>query len=81
MLSLAAFQDEAKVLRVLLDAGADISAKNKDSDGIDGWTALHQAARAGRAGHVKILLARGANISVRTTDGSTPLHSAASGGQ
>lgn len=38
-----------------------------------GWTPLHEAARIGSVGAVKLLLAHGADIRARNDDGQTPL--------
>lgn len=53
----------AGMARVLLENGADISAKDKA-----GWTALHQAADSGHERVVRILLGKGAQTSVRSSD-------------
>ena len=55
------------VMRMLLSAGADVEAR----DG-QGATALHSAARKGRAGAFKLLLAAGANPAALDGDGLTP---------
>lgn len=61
-----------KAVEVLLNAGADIEARNND-----GETALHIMARHRRLGCVVVLLSCGANANVQCKDGSTPLHQAA----
>lgn len=53
----------AGMARVLLENGADISAKDKA-----GWTALHQAADSGHERVVGMLLEKGAHTSIRTRD-------------
>lgn len=62
---------------VLLDGGADINMRIR---GPTRWTALHQAARYGRAGLVELFLSRGADVSLRDGDGQTPLHQSTKSG-
>jgi ankyrin repeat protein len=62
----------AACVQVLLDAGADASAKD-----LSGSTPLHVAARANAAAVAKALLAKGADIDAVDDDGSTALHVAA----
>ena len=67
--------DIAEVKR-LLEAGADVSAKNEI-----GYTPLHVAALMGHAASVKVLLQAGAETEVKNMwDDRTPLHYAAGGG-
>ena len=56
------------VLRVLLDAGADVNLPQEA-----GWTALHQAAHRGWTDVVRLLLSRGADRQARSAEGKTPL--------
>ncbi|HMF13013.1 MAG TPA: ankyrin repeat domain-containing protein, partial [Gemmataceae bacterium] len=65
---------ELAVARLLLDAGADLEAKN-DS----GATALHVAARSGNAEFAALLIARGAQVNARDKWHNTPLHYAQNG--
>jgi ankyrin repeat protein len=51
---------------LLLDAGADLTARSED-----GWTALMGAAGVGTAENVKVLLDAGADASVKDKDGKT----------
>ena len=56
-------------------AGADVNAKNNT-----GWALLHSAAYDGRKEIVELLIAKGADVNVKSADGSggrTPLHFAA----
>ena len=54
-------------------SGPDVTAT------LAAWT-LHGAAIRGRAGVVRLLLDRGANVNARTDDEQTPLHRAAGRG-
>ena len=57
------------VVKVLLDRGADIEAKDKQ-----GWTPMHFAAGMNKEPSiVTVLLGRGANVQAKTNDGETPL--------
>ncbi|HXM50774.1 MAG TPA: ankyrin repeat domain-containing protein [Pyrinomonadaceae bacterium] len=64
-LFLAAGQGDIKVVRYLLDEGADINAREKL-----GHTALAEAAYYGRVDVVKELLLRGADVNAVTDDGT-----------
>src|SRR5262249_3214961 len=64
-----AIRRELAVATLLLDAGADLEAKN-DS----GATALHVAARSGNAEFTALLIARGARGNARDKVHNTPLH-------
>jgi ankyrin repeat protein len=70
-----AIHDEAKV-RLLIEAGADINARQAD-----GRTIVYQAASAGNANAVlKLLLEKGANPNTPTANGNAPLANAAARG-
>ena len=69
LLSVAAVLGDAEVTALLLDAGADVNARNY----ANGSTALLAAAFLGRAGVVKSLLAAGADPTLMSDDGGTPL--------
>ena len=67
-LSMAARTSEADVIRALLEAGADPNAWDEDGD-----TALHDAARYGKAGEkLEALLEGGANPTLRNNAGKLP---------
>ncbi len=53
---------------MLVDAGVDVNAKS-----LNGETPLHAAARQGKGAIVEILLAAGAEVDVRDSEGNTPL--------
>lgn len=67
----AAYQGDATAAKVLLDLGADITARDTA-----GFTALHSAAEQNHPAVVQLLLARGADINALTTDGRTVLGTA-----
>jgi ankyrin repeat protein len=60
---------QVKMIRLLLDAGADLHARDKN-----GATALHRAVRTRGAAAVKCLLNAGADPTVRNEPGSTAFH-------
>ena len=62
----------APVMRELLAAGADVTART-----VDGWSPLHSAATARDLASLTALLATGADVNARAHDGDTPLHRAA----
>jgi peptidoglycan/LPS O-acetylase OafA/YrhL len=64
----AALAGDAESVRILLDHGADLNARNRD-----GSTALHSAAFLGRTDVVQLLLERGADPNARSDDGERPL--------
>jgi ankyrin repeat protein len=66
-------EDRVELVRVLVDAGADLERR-----GINGWTALHAAASANDADMVRVLLEAGASPAARTgvDDDATPLEEA-----
>lgn len=57
------------IAKILLDHGADINATNDRG----GQTPLHLAAQYGQLSTIKLLLSRGADPTLRTHDGETPL--------
>lgn len=48
-----------------------------NSQDVGGWSALHEAAYAGRYDFIELLLSCGANINIQNTDGATPIFTAA----
>jgi ankyrin repeat protein len=70
----AALKGHIAVVRVLLEHGAKLDARNAT-----GGTPLHDAALAGQTAVVELLLDKGAAINAKDTEGGeTPLHRAAS---
>jgi hypothetical protein len=60
---------QVKMIRCLLDAGADVNAPDKN-----GATPLHRAVRTRCAAAVKFLLDAGADPTIKNKPGSTPFH-------
>ncbi|KAI5856966.1 ankyrin repeat-containing domain protein [Tricharina praecox] len=71
----AASRGHIKLIKVLLEAGADVQVRNDA-----GRTPLHYAARGGFLEVVKLLVEHNANIMARGETEVTPLHSAAKKG-
>jgi ankyrin repeat protein len=74
-LHLASENGHKAVVRLLLEAKADVNVKNSDRE-----TALYRAVRNGHAAVVKLLLEAKADINVRNIFGATVLHWAAGDG-
>lgn len=75
----AAMRGNVEITAALLDAGADIDARNHPGGcfGIlAGATAITWAARLGHEEVVALLVSRGADLSIATADGVTPLRAA-----
>ena len=64
----AAAEGDTAAIHALLDARADIEAKNEDGD-----TPLHIAAYNSHAEAIRTLLAAGADIEAKIKNGKTPL--------
>jgi ankyrin repeat protein len=75
VLSVAAQSGSVRVLRVLLDGGANVKLADKK-----GWTAAHRASYFCQAEYLRILLAAGAEKEAKDERGFTPLHFAAQEG-
>ena len=65
----AAMKGHVDAARVLLEHGAAVNDREKE----EGWTALHWAAARGHDQVVALLLSHGADYTLRTEDGMTPL--------
>ena len=66
-LSWAAFSDQTKMARFLIQRGSDINIKHRD-----GGTALHNAALLGQYKTAELLIQKGANLNAKDEDGDTP---------
>ncbi|CAE1172053.1 OSBPL1_2 [Acanthosepion pharaonis] len=66
-LHLAAYFGHAEVVKLLLEAGAEVNVQNDMGD-----TPLHRAAYTAREDIVMLLLSHGADISILNTEGHTP---------
>ena len=75
----AAEKGEIGTITELLSADPDLVAKHRE----DGWTALHLASYYGHPEAAGLLLARGADVSLRSSNSmeNTPLHAAVAGRQ
>ncbi len=66
-LSSAALFGHTEIVALLLEAGADVNARNRD-----GGTPLHSAAFLGQYEAAKLLLENDADINIKNRDGDTP---------
>ena len=69
---LATLNGHSRVVRILLNKGADVTIV-----GTDGISALHLSAEFGRLDVSKMLMEAGADIEAKTSTGISPLHRAA----
>ena len=88
VLCVAAKYGAVRVLKLLLEAGANVRLATRPSDGGDGiedgvggFTALHEASMHGRVECVRLLLKARAPTEARTVEGITPLLLSAEGGE
>jgi ankyrin repeat protein len=67
----AVWKGHPQVVTLLLEAGADVNARNEN----DHWgtTPLHAAAHANQASIAQLLIDRGANVNATDREGRTPL--------
>jgi len=65
------YTDMSDILKLLLDAGADVNARDRYKYTSLQWTCLHGQAKAAH-----LLLSRGADVNIRDEGGRTPLHAA-----
>ncbi|MEO2005291.1 MAG: ankyrin repeat domain-containing protein [Candidatus Poribacteria bacterium] len=70
-LHMAVWKGKTPVVRLLLDAGADVNVHNNNTHW--GTTPLHAAAHSGRKGISEMLIEGGTDITAKTPDGITPL--------
>lgn len=66
-LHVSAAKGYSRVIRLLIQCGADVNAIDKD-----GWTPLHAAAHWEQEEACKILVENGANFDIKTYSGQTP---------
>ena len=66
------YRSRNSLLKLILDYGVDVNAWHSWSD-VDGETALHFAARNGKASAVDLLLNYGADVNLMNSKGNTPL--------
>src|SRR5213078_3620407 len=72
----AAMKNDAELTATLLYAGANVRAKTRIGD----YTPLVLAARAGNGAVIPALVAAGADVNAKTSNGTTPLMFAAASG-
>jgi ankyrin repeat protein len=63
-LQAAALKSESKVVKLLLEKGADVTIANRE-----GWTPLNSASYNGHVDIVKLLLEKGVNIIATNREG------------
>ena len=66
----AAYYNRLKIVKILIDAGADVNIQNEEED-----TPLHIATRWCNIKTIKLLLDSGADVNIKNKKGWTPLHS------
>jgi ankyrin repeat protein len=67
----ATWKGHQEVVKVLLNAGADVNAHNNNEHW--GTTPLHAAAHANQAAIAQMLIENGADVNTRDKEGRTPL--------
>ena len=77
-LHLAAYQGDVSAVVQLLDRGVDVNSRARGLDGSDvNFTPLIAASENGHLEVAEALIARGADVNARSTDGQTALHASA----
>ncbi|KAJ5929153.1 hypothetical protein N7454_007001, partial [Penicillium verhagenii] len=71
-LYIATFSGDTQSVRLLLEHGADVNSSEQSYN----WTSINYAALNGSLDLVKLLLQKGANITIPNCHGWTPIHSA-----
>jgi len=73
----AMFQDNIRIVQLLIDAGYDVNAVGPRN----GYTPLHDAVWADNLAALKLLIANGGDLAIRGMDGNTPLDKARAEGK
>jgi ankyrin repeat protein len=68
----ATWKGHPEVVALLLDAGADVNARNNNEHW--GTTPLHAAAHANQASIAQMLIDHGADLKARDLTGQSPMH-------
>ena len=68
----ATWKGHEAVVALLLQAGADVNAQNRNEHW--GTTPLHAAAHANQAAIASLLIEHGASLNVKDLSGQTPMH-------
>jgi uncharacterized protein len=76
-LGFAVFFSQPEIVKVLLDAGADVNLPSRESMKV---TPLASAAAAKQTEIARVLIAQGANVNARAASGHIPLHEASANG-
>lgn len=64
----AACHGDVQAIETIISNGIDVNSKHK----MNGWTALHWAARRNNVEAVKILMSNGAKVDIENNEGKTP---------
>lgn len=70
----AAYNGHVSAVKLLLDLGADPTARSSE-----GWQPLHSAVKWGHAEAAAVLISSGADINAQTSGGLTPAHIVSTG--
>src|ERR1700736_5616655 len=68
----ATWKGHPEIVALLLEAGADVNAKNSNEHW--GTTPLHAAAHANQAAIAQMLIDHGADVNAKDMTGQTPMH-------
>ena len=70
----AVFNDQTKIIRLLIDKGADVNGKRKAADHTNGVTPLHEATWRSTIETMELLIDNGADVNMKRADGAIALH-------